>query len=505
MGLFGDLLSSGLLAASTAIVNIAGVFVLARVLEPATFGLFALSRRMGAFSASISNLNGHLAVSRYLGFYDSEPQRRAAVFTAGSGLFLLVPVLTAVFFGVIHVVAHQVSWVQSLEGGVWWATMCLAAALSSGLVVFSILRGLGHPQSANLQQLCFVSIILLLGFVANELTVAALIAAAAGASTAVNLGFYAWVCVLHRREWVRPTRQSLQYALAEMLRYSLPRFADGPCQAALPLIGMLLAPAIGGLALAAHMHIAQTLVRMTEVLIVPLSVVFLPIAARQVRQGQIASLNRQAQQIFDAIVLVGMQLTVQMVAWSSPLLHAAFGERYAGAAPYLWWTLPSTLPYLLYAGFRSYIDGYSVRPVNFLHLLAAGAVVLAASLGFGSLGHGVGLAISYTAGVMLLGGLTVRYIVAHFGVRVWTAASAQVLGVAIGVGILSAGIARVAPSSAVVCFVLFALCQALCAIAAWLVHQRLRHPTVLYAVAKVRGTREGSPPAADAARYAASV
>jgi len=232
--------------------------------------------------------------------------------------------------------------------------------------------------------------------VARGREVATIMTWAAAGSTAVNLGFYAWVVVR------QPSRVGAAVATgraggnAPDAALLPPQVADGPCQASLPLIGILMAPAIGGLTLAGYVHIGQTLVRMTEVFVVPLSVIFLPLVAHQVRQGQTELLHRQAQQIYDGVILLGSFLSVQLFVWAPSLLEAAFEARYVGAGAFLRWTLPSILPYLLYAGFRSFIDGTSVRPVNFAHLLVASVVILVATLACGRLGGGIGIAAAYT-------------------------------------------------------------------------------------------------------------
>jgi O-antigen/teichoic acid export membrane protein len=51
-------------------------------MDPAAFGLFSTSRRVVAFLAPLAGLNGHLAVSRYLGYHAREPRRRTAVFAS---------------------------------------------------------------------------------------------------------------------------------------------------------------------------------------------------------------------------------------------------------------------------------------------------------------------------------------------------------------------------------------------------------------------------------------
>lgn len=503
LGMFGDLLCSGILAGLTAMVNVLGVLAFARALEPTAFGLLALSRRVGAFTASVSNLNGHLAVSRYLGFHRAEPEMRSATFAVGTGLLLLVPVLTEAIFRLLRLVAGGVSWVQELDGGMWLATTWFAVALSCGLVVFSILRGMGHPQAANLQQLSFVGLLLLLAGVVRGREVAVLVAWAAAGSMAINMAYYAWVAARHRHEWVQPSRPALRRALRQAIGYSLPRLADGPCQASLPLIGLLLAPSLGGLTLVGYVHIGQTLVRMTEVLVVPLSVIFLPLAAHQVRQGQTALLQRQAQQIYDAVILLGSFVSVQLLVWAPALLEAAFGSRYAGAEVFLRWTLPAILPYLLYAGFRSFIDGTSVRPVNFLHLLSASLVVLAATVGFGARGGGAGIAAAYTLGVVVLGLLTVIYAIRQFAVRAFPAHLWSAIGVVTVGGAFSLAVAVLATGPVVARMLLCAACQIVCALVTVRFLQRVQHPTVAYAAMKLRGAcaREPEPTPAYPAQH----
>jgi O-antigen/teichoic acid export membrane protein len=169
---------------------------------------------------------------------------------------------------------------------------------------------------------------------------------------------------------------------------------------------------------------------MTEVVIVPLSVLFLPLAAQQVRDGKVATLERQAQLIFDSVLVMSAFIVAQAMAWTGPLLHAVFEDKYASATTLVLVTVPAILPYLMYAGFRSYIDGYSVKPVNFLHLLAGSVLVLVTSPLLGRALGGFGLALGYTLGVTLLGALTLRYVHTRLHVQLWTKPGTVVLGLA---------------------------------------------------------------------------
>jgi O-antigen/teichoic acid export membrane protein len=487
LGLFGDILASGVLAGIGSLVNVAGVFLFARGLDPVTFGLFSTCRRFVAFLAPLPNLNGHLAVSRYLGYHASEPAPRSAIFAIGLTLLALVgPATLGIFFLLQHV-AGGVEWIGALDRSVWNATAFLTAATAGGLVVFSMLRGLGHPQAANLHQLVFLTAMLGIGAAARGRAVETLLVLSAAAATLTSLTYLAWLAAAHRREWLAPGIEPLRRAASDVLRYSLPRLADGPCQASLPLIGVMLAPGIGGLALAGHMHIGQTLVRMMEVFIVPLSVLLLPIAARQVRDGQTEALRRQAQLIYDSVLVIGVHLALQSMVWSPALLHVCFGDKYAGANALMLVTLPAIVPYLLYAGFRSFVDGYSVRPVNFLHLLAASLVVLGLSVPLGRAFGGVGLALGYTGGTVLLGALTLRYARRHFRVRAGTSHAAWGIAMAAGAALASwacdracAGLGRLGVLAA------FAVVQLGLAAGLAAGLQRLGHPTIVYALTRLR-------------------
>jgi O-antigen/teichoic acid export membrane protein len=229
--------------------------------------------------------------------------------------------------------------------------------------------------------------------------------------------FLGWVLRAHRGDWARPTAAELQSVGREVGAYSVTRLGDGPLQASLTLIGVLMAPAIGGLTLAGYVHISQTLVRITEVLVVPLSVIFLPLVARQVREGRLDEVRRHAQLVYDTILFAGAVLVAHGLVWGRPLLVATFGDRYEPAAPYLLVTFPAALPFLIFTAFRSFVDGYSVRPMNSLHLLAAAIVTATLSMTLRGPAGGMGLSIAFCCGMFLLGGLTLHFARRHFGLR----------------------------------------------------------------------------------------
>ena len=487
LGLFEDVLASGFLSGLGAVANLLSVFLFARALNPTDFGLLSTCRRVVAFLAPLAGLSGHLAVSRYLGYWTSDARRRSAVFVVGSMLLVATVPVTAGIFFLLRSAGSSVAWLAAVDSTVWNATAVFTCATGVGLLTFSILRGLGHPHAANLHQLLYLTALLGIAAIASGRRVDQLLYAASAAGLVVSIAHILWVVRLHRREWRLPDLATLRASGVEVVRYGLPRLADGPSQASLPLIGVLLAPGIGGLALAGQLHIGQTVVRMLEVMIVPLSVIFLPLVARQVREGKRVALERQAQLVFDAVLLLSLYLCIQSLAWAGPLLRAAFGDKYAGAEPLLIATLPAIVPHLLYAGFRSFIDGYSERPVNFLNLLVANGVVIGVSIPLAAQLEGVGLALGYVAGVCVLGLLTVRFAHSHLNVHVVTRVSGFSLAAAPGLGLLSWVMARVVESRGpMTILVAFVIAQGVTALLLLGLAMRWQHPAITYALARLR-------------------
>jgi O-antigen/teichoic acid export membrane protein len=330
------------------------------------------------------------------------------------------------------------------------------------------------------------------------LSVPQLVQGAAALGFLVSVTFLIWVGVRHRKEMARPGVRDLRQAVRHVIRYSLPRIGDGPFQASLSLIGVVMAPSIGGLVLAGYIHIGQTLVRMTEVLIVPLSVIFLPLTARNVRAGKQDVLRRQSQMIYDGICLVGIFGFLQALVWVVPLLDVFFDQKYAGAEMFLLITTPAIFPYLLYAGFRSFIDGYSVRPVNFIHLTIAVAVVAAGSIVSKLMASSIGLALAYTAGVAVLGALSILYVRRELGIRLASKDLGNVL-LAAGVTMLaSLAVRRLIPADGLG-MTLLTVTVTLLAISAmyFLYLQRVRHATVVFALQRFRHARAAQDPASD--------
>ena len=494
LGTFGDVTASGFLVGITAMVNFVSMLVFARTLGPDIFGLFSTCRRLVAFVAPLVNFGGHLGVSRYLGYYTGDSRRRSAVLASALLLCLIALPLTMAFFLPLEALGKNVGWVRGLSPSLWTATAALTATTAAGLLVFSTLRGLGNPQVANTHQLFVLTSYLGIALSSSQVPVERLLSLLAVSTLILNLAFLGWALWWHRSTLRLPSPRQLGSAVKQLGRYSLPRLADGPLQASLNLICILLAPAIGGLALSGYIHISQTIVRVSEVLIVPLSVIFLPLVARQLREGQMDRLARQAQLIYDSIVLIGCFLVIQSIVWAPVLLNTAFGSRYSEAMPFLLVTLPSILPFLLFASFRSFIDGYSVRPVNSLHLLAASCLVLVLGLSIGKLMDGLGISIGYTAAMVLLGVLSVRYVARHFGVRVWSAHVVTSLLLALvcgGLGLLIRTLGGTLGSVQVLA--VFATAEigltALLLVLAW----RLRHAAVVFAISRLRSARAATP------------
>src|SRR5262245_61379320 len=169
-GLFEDVFASGVLVGITAAVNFATLFLFARQMNPDVFGLFSTCRRVVAFVAPFVSLGGHLGTSRYIGYYTNEPRRRSAVLALGVALSGAVVPVTAGLFALVERFGAKVEWVAALDVKVWIATAALAAATGAGLIVFSILRGFGHPQRANTHQLATLTSLLVIGLRSEEHT-----------------------------------------------------------------------------------------------------------------------------------------------------------------------------------------------------------------------------------------------------------------------------------------------------------------------------------------------
>jgi O-antigen/teichoic acid export membrane protein len=488
--MLGDLISSGFIAIATSIANFLGVFTFARFLDPVAFGLFSTCRRFGAFLAPFANLNGHLAVSRYLGYFADERRARTAIFLVGLGLVLVIPAVTFAVLAGLRSFSGQIQWLRELDASVWSATAWLTSSLSLSLVVFSMLRGWGHPLASNLQQFTFVASLLCLAAFAGRLTVPQLVQGAAVLGFLVSISFLLWVGSRHRKEMQRPHARDIWQAARHVVRYSLPRIGDGPFQASLSLIGVVMAPSIGGLVLAGYIHIGQTLVRMTEVLIVPLSVIFLPLTARNVRAGKRDVLRKQSQMIYDGICLVGIFGFLQALVWVVPLLDVFFDQKYAGAETFLLVTTPAIFPYLLYAGFRSFIDGYSVRPVNFIHLTVAVAVVAAGSVLSKLVSSPIGLALAYTAGVSVLGFLSILFVRRELQIRLVSKELGHVLLGAGGTMLASLGVRHWVPAGSMgMTLGLFAVTSSLM-LGLYVVYLlRARHATVVFTQQRLRSAR----------------
>ena len=497
LGLFGDVLASGVLVAASAVVNLVSVMVFARTLDPTAFGLFATCRRVVAFAAPLSSAGGHLGVSRYLGYYSGEAEQRRVALQTALALMLLVSVTSTLAFLGLYRFGRGIDWVSALGASVWVATTALTATTAAGLVGFSVLRGLGHPRLANLQQLSTLTAILAVAAVWRDAGVTRLLWASAVSGAVVNAVCLSGVLRHDHSLWRRTRSDKRGSVLSQIMRYSVVRIADGPLQASLSLIGVVAAPAIGGLALAGYIHISQTIVRVTEIVVVPLSVIFLPVVARLTREGRTRELRGHAQLVYESIFLVGICGVTHGVAWGQPILDAAFGAKYGGALPYLLCTLPSILPFLLFAGFRSFIDGYSTRPMNTLHLAIASGFIVASTTVAGGFANGLGLCLSYTIGVGLLGALTVVYARRHFGVRVLGPHTATSALIATLGGAAAWSIAKlVEDASPSRLFAVVAISEAVLAAGSVWLARRCRHPVVLYALQRLR-ERKRSVPATD--------
>ncbi len=394
----------------TSVALIVATRWLAAGLGPEAFGAYGVAKRTLGIAVPLTTVTMGVALARRLGAARAEDERQAALL--GALLIALAPTgaaaLGAWWF------APQVA--ERLFRDLTYTSLgpALAVALvgqACYAVLYAVYRGRRRMGSANLCQLGVDG--------AGPLIVAGMLAPY-GRADWIVLGtglVYCLTAAPLARDALRAVaawhgaRPAVGAALADLIRYGVPRVPGGIAMAGLFAVGPFLAPYFASLEDGGFLVAGQSVFVLAESGVAAFGLVILARAAGLYAEGNVAFLRERMQDVMTVGVHVGGYVTVHILLWADILVRAWLGEGFAPAAPLMRVLALSLIPYVLYATFRSVIDVVETRAINALNLyVALGAAVVVAG-GLGVLGFGVaGLAAATAVGFGCLGLLTVRYL-----------------------------------------------------------------------------------------------
>jgi O-antigen/teichoic acid export membrane protein len=200
-------------------------------------------------------------------------------------------------------------------------------------------------------------------------------------------------------------------ASKELAAYGLPRIPGSLAYGSMLAAGPLLAPHLGTLEEAGYLVVGQSLFRIIEGGIEAFGIVALPRVAAMVAGEQRRFLAHRISDVLVMIIHLGVFMTPRLFLWSAGIVSVWIGYGYIDSVPIIRILSLALIPYLAFSMLRSFIDGLQKRAVATVHLFLSLMVTIASSLVMAGIGLGArGLAAGTGLGMMLLGGLTVRYL-----------------------------------------------------------------------------------------------
>ena len=405
---------SGATSAAVMLSTLLATGWLAGGLGPVAFGVYALSRRLLSVISAISPgpLSVALARSHALATDDRERDEQFC-----SALLLALLPNLAIAAGAL---AFPAVWAELLLSAAAYAdvlaaTMALQLATTAYALVFSRLRGSSRVRAANLWQLWAMGVgpLIVAAALAPHGRVAPVVLGLAATSSLALVPLSAWTlrAVRAGTSW-----GGVRTRIRAQLRYVLPRIPAAAAFGALLSIGPLLAPYFGTLTEAGYLVAGQSVLRIVEAGTAGFGLVALPRMAALYAQQRPEYVRDRVEDLVGLVLHVGLFTAGQLAVWAPEIVRAWLGPDYAPAVPIIRVLLIALVPYLGYAMLRSVIDAIEVRAINAGNLYSGLAVAVTLSLGLGAAGFGAfGLALAGAAGLVVLGGRTVRFLQARLG------------------------------------------------------------------------------------------
>jgi O-antigen/teichoic acid export membrane protein len=379
----------------------------AQVLGPQGFGEYTLCRRVIGLLQLPLMLGLGIATPRYLAIATARPdhrEQRAHYVLAGVGCALIVTLVVAVGFALVpRLVATFFFGSQEFAVLVRPAMLALVG-FAAHSVLYAVLRGQLRMRAANAFQFVNLGVVPIAVFALAPSKAEAVIAWLGSLWFALAGAGLVWaVGALVRGSPVRAA--SLVLRARELLTFGLPRVPGEFALVALFSLPTIVVAHTTGIVQAGHLSFALSVLTMIGSAFAPIGQILLPRASAQVATGKVSRVRHDVVRLLAigmGLVSVGV-LLAEIVARPTVLWY--LGPSYAPVVAVLRWILAGAIPYVAYVLLRNVLDALSVRPMNSRNLVAALATVTVLAV----LRHdALGLAVSLTAGLTLLGGLTWR-------------------------------------------------------------------------------------------------
>jgi O-antigen/teichoic acid export membrane protein len=405
---------SGIIAttATSVITILATVLVirwLAQGLGPEEFGVYSLARRMVSMVIPLTTLAMGVALPRYLGMHHGHTPAQNS-YLWGAALIAVALTTMAVLLSVPMSKRFSI-WIfhDSKYVDLFFASLFMLFGFTVYTILYGYYRGIGKIKIANVWQLGVMAFgpLIVVGLLIEHGSAADMVAALGGLFV-VAAAPVAYFCMKGLRELqINHVRSSIR----ELIRYGGPRMPAGLAFAGLLTMAPFLAPYFGTLKDAGYLVVGQSIFRVMEGAVVAFGLVALPLVARYEGEGRETALKENIRDLNAFIFQVGLFFSLHLYIWADLIILAWLGSAYQDAIPLMRVLVLSLPAYLGYVMLRSVIDAVEVRAVNTVNIfiglgVGSGTGIVLAYAGLGVLG----LAIGTTAGLFVIGAMTVFYL-----------------------------------------------------------------------------------------------
>jgi O-antigen/teichoic acid export membrane protein len=383
-----------------AVLNLASVMVLARLLTPQDFGLVAMA----------TTLNGFLRIFNDAGLSTATVQREGITHAQVSNLFWTNVALGGLASLVLAISAPAIAWFfrEPRVVGVTLALSITFLLTSSAVQHLAILKRQMRFETIAFIQIGSMVTGAMVGIVMAWLKYGYWSLVGMQLTMAV-VTFWFTLSASHWRPQL-PTRRSGTRSLlsfganlsASSFIWSLARGSDG----------ILIGRFFGAAPLGLYSRAAALLNRPVEQLMSPLEAVFVPTLSRL--QTQSGRYRRVMLQIFDAIALTSFPFSGLCLALAQPLTLVVLGPKWESAAPiFAGFTLVAL--YVPLGGVASWLLTSQGRGRDFLIQSLIGSCLTIVSFLLGLPFGPVGVAVSYSSFCLLIALPVMYYIAGRHG------------------------------------------------------------------------------------------
>jgi len=390
-----DVLNVGLTQVLVSILLALLLRVMADWLGTEGMGAYLVMRRFIEITSVIALLSLEVGLARYVALYPNEAQEYL-----GWGVLLTTIISSALIFFAWF--AGDVILADLDLGGSDLASLVLPAVLFlTGTLYFALLyaylRGQQRMTVANVLQLAFFSIVLIIAFSLSLISQGSIemlfvYFCVGGGATLI----FSTIYLLKQKFQIKLARHQLQ----ALMRFGLPRIPAGFFLSLTLSIPLFVAAQQEKLEIAALLGISLALLKLLESAVSPIGVMLLPKITDLVRQDDPEQLKIAGLQTISATLYLAVFVSLMTPGLSPELIHIWFGVKYLAAVPIAKITLLAAGPYLVYVILRSVLNAVSIWPIVTL-LTGLSAATVAVSTYF--VRTEIGLAYSLAIGLSFLG------------------------------------------------------------------------------------------------------